>query len=340
MNESAFVSVIIPTYNSSETVLKTLESVRNQTYFNYEIIVIDDGSTDATVELLRPMKDIKLIEQTNQGVSAARNRGVEAANGEYIAFLDSDDLWHPQKLEIQLEIAKSLKNIGIVATSFKKIYEVPDDIQFPVAETPRVESIEEINFYRFLETIGCLTSSVLMPKEVFLEVGGFDREYRSGEDRDLWLKVAYKYSVYLIPLDLVCYYIRGAGLTESIKVIGEINTIFITEKWNPQKTNTGDALRKIDNELYKKKFKKNVIRVGKLILRNRTTVGFKNESFNHYQIYNIYWQRFGYIFGKNNFFIKFKMVLKHIIKDSRRMRSTQRIDEGLLTKLINTKFHE
>lgn len=120
-NTSLFVSVIIPTYNSINTINETLQSVRNQTYRNYEIVVVDDGSTDDTVELLRTFDDIILVTQTNQGVSAARNRGVKEAKGDLIAFLDSDDLWHPQKLEIQINQAEKLKEFGIIFTSYYTI---------------------------------------------------------------------------------------------------------------------------------------------------------------------------------------------------------------------------
>ena len=98
------VSVVIPTYNSSETILSCINSVFSQTYNNIEIIVVDDGSTDTTIKLLSDLiigheEKIKLVTQVNAGPSCARNNGISHAKGEYIAFLDSDDEWYPNKIE-------------------------------------------------------------------------------------------------------------------------------------------------------------------------------------------------------------------------------------------------
>ncbi len=101
----ANVSVVIPTYNAASWIAETLESVLAQTVQPAEIIVVDDGSTDDTAVVLDPYQNrIRHICQDNAGVSAARNRAIEAANGEFIAFLDSDDIWHPQKLEYQMDV--------------------------------------------------------------------------------------------------------------------------------------------------------------------------------------------------------------------------------------------
>lgn len=338
MEKSPYVSVVIPTYNSVKTITETLESVRNQTYLNYEIIVVDDGSTDGTIDLLEKITDIIFIKQTNQGPSVARNRGVEEAKGDYIAFLDSDDLWHPQKLELLLKIAESLKHFGMIATSYKIIHEIPTNPSFPIYNAPSREIIKELSFYRFFETTFCLPSTVLIPKVVFKEMGGFDPEWKSGQDRDLWLKISYKYPIYYLPLDLTWYYIREGSLSQSIRIIGQINKIFMAEKWNPNKEDTWDVNGQIDYKLYQKIFRKIVIQVGQWILKYRTTACFQKDVIDSYQIFNIYWERFSYIFGKYGFFIKSKIILRNIIKYSFRNIPKQRIDEKLILKLLSTKI--
>lgn len=119
MKNENMVSVIIPTYNRAHCITDAVESVLNQTYKNYEIIVVDDGSTDGTQNLLNLyLSKIKYIYQKNSGVSSARNKGIREAKGEYIAFLDSDDYWEPYKLELQVNCIEYLKDIDLIYTNF------------------------------------------------------------------------------------------------------------------------------------------------------------------------------------------------------------------------------
>ena len=119
MQDEPLVSVIIPTYNRAHYVVEAVESVLAQTHKNIEIIVVDDGSTDGAEEILDPYKDrIRYFYQENQGVSAARNLGIRNANGQYLAFLDSDDLWLPDKTELQLNFLKENDNYGFVFSNF------------------------------------------------------------------------------------------------------------------------------------------------------------------------------------------------------------------------------
>jgi len=121
-NYKPLVSVIIPTYNCGKFIEQSIESVLNQTYKNIEIIVVDDGSTDDTqVKLLKYGKNINYIRKKNEGSSKARNIGMGCSKGEYLAFLDSDDLWHPGKLEMQLECFQKVPDIGLVFTDFSRI---------------------------------------------------------------------------------------------------------------------------------------------------------------------------------------------------------------------------
>ena len=107
------VSVVIPTYNSAQYIGNAIESVRSQSYRNYEIIVVNDGSSDGTDRAIEPFIDsILYVKQDNQGASAARNRGIQESNCEWISFLDADDLWHPNKLDIQISELKNPSGPG------------------------------------------------------------------------------------------------------------------------------------------------------------------------------------------------------------------------------------
>ena len=194
------VSVIIPTYNRWPLVLEALESVLAQSYRWFEIVVVDDGSTDGTAEKLREIIDgpVRLIVQPNGGVSSARNRGVGVAQGKYVAFLDSDDLWLPKKLATQVEFLDTHSNYQICQTEEvwlrrgvrvnpKKIHRKPSgDIFVPSLEL-------------------CLVSpsAVMMTRELLVAMGGFDETLPVCEDYDLWLRIAVQRQVPLIPTPLV-----------------------------------------------------------------------------------------------------------------------------------------
>lgn len=337
MAKIPLISVIMPTYNAITTINGSLESIKKQTYKNYEIIVVDDGSFDGTTDLLKKMNDVNLFMQSNQGVSVARNKGVQEAKGDLIAFLDSDDLWHPQKLEIQLKLATTLQNFGIVSCRYKTVTELQEKPNFPQLDSVNVMP-QEISFYRFLQSTFCLPSTVLIPKNVFIETGGFDPEYFCGEDQDLWLKIAYKYPVYHIPLDLMWYYKRPEGLSEITRINGHINSVFIIEKWNPKKIGTLDTAKKIDQQLFEKHFKQLIIEVGKAILKYRTIACLPNKKISTKQVFNVYWKRFAYIFGLRQLILKDMLILRNVVKYSFRRIKRQEIDEKLFNKLSTTKF--
>ena len=120
---NSLISVIIPAYNCSKLIPNAIESVLGQTYSNLELIVVDDGSTDNTAEIILNYKNynnnMKYIYQNNGGVSKARNTGIKQSVGEYIAFLDADDIWDKNKLEIQMKVINNCKNIDMIFSSFK-----------------------------------------------------------------------------------------------------------------------------------------------------------------------------------------------------------------------------
>ena len=193
------VSVIIPTYNRAWIVKESILSVFVQTFQDYELIVVDDGSTDHTQTILDEFQDrIEVIHQKNSGVSAARNHGVAAANGKLIAFLDSDDLWMPEKLAIQTEFFASNPDIRICQTD--EIW-IRNGYRMNPKKYHKKPSGEI-----FLPSLAlCLVSpsAVMMEKEFFTLMGGFDETLPACEDYDFWLRIGCKYQVSLIPHPLV-----------------------------------------------------------------------------------------------------------------------------------------
>lgn len=192
------VSVIIPMYNSKDTIKSAIESVLNQTYKEpIEIIVVNDGSKDGCEKIVEKMiinnqtnRTIKLINKPNGGVSSARNRGIKEANGEYIAFLDSDDMWHPQKLELVFEAMKddSIKFIGhsyTLENNFDKKF--------------NLEKLSKVSFTKLLLKNFAVTPSIIIKKEI---CEYFDETMTHTEDHELWLRITLKTDVHYLDLPL------------------------------------------------------------------------------------------------------------------------------------------
>ena len=180
------VSVIIPAYNSAKYISDAIASVLAQTYTDYEIILIDDGSTDNTEAVVAPyLKQIRYFKQSNQGVSAARNRGIYLARGEFVAFLDADDLIMPHKLEQQAEIMEQ-PEIGIVNSGFRLITEDGEEI----SDTERWHSIPELTPEVWLMQKPVLPSAMMFRRDWLLQVGGFDPRFFASEDVELVLRMA------------------------------------------------------------------------------------------------------------------------------------------------------
>ena len=204
------VSVIIPTYKHRDFVLATLDSVFAQTFTDYEIIVVNDGSPDDTAMVLKPLVEagrIRCIEQENQGQAAARNRGLAEAQGEFVAFLDDDDLWPTDKLEWQVRRLRGDVRLGMVAGAMQIL---DTNLSPAFSEHPPVITGFEQLFY------GCpLTSpgQTLIRAEVLKSVGGFDAGIWGADDYDLWFRLARVTQVEL--WQLVALYYRKHSLNAS-----------------------------------------------------------------------------------------------------------------------------
>lgn len=204
------ISVVIPTYNYGHFVTEALGSVLAQTYPAREIIVVDDGSTDDTSEKLQPYENrIRYIHQENQGLPAARNTGIRAACGEFIALLDSDDLWHPRKLEAQVHHLNRSPEVGLVAADVLRDMrngwpEVGDHSSMPAHPVTVKDLLVRSRFG---------PSSVLVRKGCFDAVGLFDPELRSAEDRDMWIRIASRFPIRKLGAPLWWYRLHGGNMS-------------------------------------------------------------------------------------------------------------------------------
>ncbi len=215
--DNPLVSVIIPTYNRAQWLRRAMTSALEQTCRNFEIIVIDDGSTDNTIELVANMAStaVRYIgHDTNRGAAASRNTGISAARGEFIAFLDDDDEWLPSKLEKQLhKFSVSGAAVGVVyagssivsARSGKTIH------SFTSRHSREHTDVD------FLRTVTFSTSVPLIRKSCFDEVGLFDETLPGAQDKDMWIRLARRYEFEFIPEVLVRRYIHGEQITTNLK---------------------------------------------------------------------------------------------------------------------------
>lgn len=194
------VSVIIPTYNRAWTLKKAIDSVLDQDYKNFELIVVDDGSTDDTEALIKTYeKSIKVIQQPNNlGVSAARNKGISVSSGSLIAFLDSDDSWYPKKLSTQVEFFNANPDALICQTEEVWIRDGKK-----VNPKKKHQKLSGMIFIPSLALCLVSPSAVMMRKNLFAKVDGFDESLPACEDYDLWLRITCRYPVHLIDTPLI-----------------------------------------------------------------------------------------------------------------------------------------
>ena len=181
------ISIVIPAYNSENCLRETLESALAQTQPAYEVLVVDDGSTDRTEEIARSFGDrIRYIKQHNQGIAGARNTAIREATGDWIAFLDHDDLILPQKLEIQTAVIEANPNLVVVYSAFTYLY--------PEGKTVRVDAFPAKELWpaiRYRTPI--LPSTAVIRRSALQEIGGFEKVY-CVDDWNLWFRLVRRYS--------------------------------------------------------------------------------------------------------------------------------------------------
>ena len=210
------ISVVIPSYNRKEFLKRSIDSAINQTKKPFEIIVVDDGSTDGTETMIKSDYDfVKFIKQKNKGVSAARNIGIEVSIGEWICFLDSDDEWKKDKLEKQINAMKS--NPGYKFFHSNEIW-IKNGIR--INQKKKHKKYGGDIFDKCLDMCRISPSSVMIDKTVFDEVGNFNEDLVVCEDYELWLRICDKYRVFFIDEPLIIKYGGHQGqLSYSIESI-------------------------------------------------------------------------------------------------------------------------
>ncbi len=188
-NAEPTVSVIIPAYQSDRYIVQAVESVLQQESCRYEVIVIDDGSTDSTEQVLKPYRDrLRYIKQENQGVAVARNHGIEVARGDFVAFLDADDYFLPKKLARQAEILLKRPNLGIVHSGWQRV----DHQGKKLLDICPWNQIPELDLENWLRWKPVLPSAMMFRREWLQYVGGVDSRFPPAEDTNLVLKLALK----------------------------------------------------------------------------------------------------------------------------------------------------
>jgi glycosyltransferase involved in cell wall biosynthesis len=212
------VSIVIPAYNAMTYLPDTLASVFQQTFSDFEVLLVDDGSTDRLQTwVAQTLSDrrVKLISQSNQGLSAARNTGITHSQSEYIAFLDADDLWHPTKLAQQVQWLDAHPTIGLIYNQTAQI----DAAGTPTGRVLGSAIAGNILPQMLQRNIIDCPSSVVVRRQCFDRVGLFDRTLRSVEDWDMWIRIAAVYPFAVICQPLVYYRQHPSNMSKNWRVM-------------------------------------------------------------------------------------------------------------------------
>jgi glycosyltransferase involved in cell wall biosynthesis len=211
------ISVVIPAYNAERTILETIKSVQQQSFSGFEIIVINDGSTDRTLELLQGVKDerLRVFSYENAGVAVARNRGISHATGEFIAFVDADDLWTPDKLELQLAALRQHPEAGAAYSWTYFMYEQEGSV------VPGKPVFFEGNVYPKLlvNNIVGNGSNILVRRKAIESVGEFEPTLKSCEDWDFYIRLAAKWHFVVVPKYQILYRQSPKAMTSKVEVM-------------------------------------------------------------------------------------------------------------------------
>ena len=223
------VSVIIPTYNSAQYIRKAVQSVFDQTYKDYEVIVVDDGSTDNTREIIKQYEGrIKYFFQENKGSALARNQAIKLSQGELIAFLDSDDTWLPHKLKTQMNYLSEHPDVALIHSNISFMQD-NQLISFKKAIAERHKGFSifgELYLGNFITT-----STVVLSRDCLNSVGLFDEDLRQGQDYDLWLRIAAKFRIGYQDIITTIYRIHDKNISKNA-IRGKAHDLAILKKIN------------------------------------------------------------------------------------------------------------
>lgn len=233
-------SVVIPLYNKELTIGNTIQSILNQTFQDFEIVVVNDGSTDRSIEVVEQINDsrIRIISKPNGGVSSARNRGVKEARNEWIAFLDGDDTWDPIYLEEMNQFIIDFPNASVYGCAFDNIiYGNSSCRNFYLPNN--FKGIVSNYFEHAKNNILFFSSAIIISKSSFSKINGFDERIYLGEDVDLWIRLAYNYKVAFYNKVLVHYNQDALNRAMNKKHDFKKNYLYYTgkfKKWETEHT--------------------------------------------------------------------------------------------------------
>lgn len=227
------ISVVIPAYNAERTIVETIQSVQKQTFQDLEIIVINDGSQDKTLELVRSIQDDRLhiFSYENGGLPVARNRGISHATSKFIAFLDADDLWTADKLEQQITVLQQNPEAG-VAYSWTCFMDV-DEQGKPLSFLPSPKYSFAGNVYEDLLVSDFIHSgsNTLIRREAIETAGEFDPVLKSCEDWDYWLRLARQWNFVVVPKHQILYRRTPGTMSSKVEVMKEASQISIEKAY-------------------------------------------------------------------------------------------------------------
>jgi glycosyltransferase involved in cell wall biosynthesis len=208
------ISVIIPAYNAEKTIRETIQSVLNQTHSDLEIIVINDGSTDNTLEQIDRLSDPRLtvFSYENAGANPSRNRGLAHVTGDYVSFLDADDLWTPDKLEAQLHALNHHPNAAVAYSWTNFIDESGKVLHSGSYVSASGNVLAELAVVNFLEN----GSNPLIKKQAVVDVGGFDESLQACQDWDLWLRLAATHEFVAVSSPQILYRVSTGSVSSNV----------------------------------------------------------------------------------------------------------------------------
>lgn len=248
------ISVIIPSYNSANYLPEAIESVLAQTYKDFEIIVINDGSTDRTKEILTPYLDrIVVLEGPNGGPCEARNRGIRKSSGAYVAFLDADDIWYPDKLAHQMAVFSENHHYDMVhsdASYSRKYASEEGRTWFSTKKRVRTGWI----FSDLLSECFIILSSVIIKREPLEKAGLFDEKVERWHGYDLWLRIAIERQIGLVDKPLFFRRIHESNRFYSDPLLEVISLVKVLKKWDNQSHKLAEDDRKIINQRLREQY--------------------------------------------------------------------------------------
>jgi glycosyltransferase involved in cell wall biosynthesis len=267
------VSVVIAAYNAADTLEATLASVAAQTCRDFELVVVDDGSTDTTPALLTRFVQThawaRWIRQDNAGAAAARERAIAAARGAFIAFLDADDLWLPEKLAMQMALFDRNPSLALVFTDERDFSSAGDAplSRFQQKPPARGRVLPQLFFGNFI-----LNSSVVVRKDALLAVGGFDAAHRVHEGIDLWLRLAEHHDFDYVDAVLVRYRVRPESLSHADLLACQRRDLEIMDYWMARRPDLFPA----DSRRIRRRRAEVFARMGRTLLSRRDWAGARH----------------------------------------------------------------